>query len=57
MRKKHGFFVVDIQYVINLKKLLKYITEKIHIGNICLYCDKRKTSNFAVQQHMVYLFC
>ncbi len=52
----HGFFVPDLDYLVDLKGLLSYLCEKVGLGFFCLYCnDKGKAfhSVEAVQQHMV----
>lgn len=36
----HSFFIPDVDCVINLKGLLGYIAERIHLGYLCLYCSK-----------------
>ena len=41
MRLAHGFFILDIECLINLKGLLAYVAERIQLGKICLYCDKQ----------------
>ena len=41
MLKDHGFFVPDIEYLIDIDGLLKYLGAKISLGHICLYCNGR----------------
>lgn len=41
MEKFHGFFVAEANYVSDLPGLIKYLAEKIHLGNICLECDNK----------------
>lgn len=58
MSTNHGFFIPDIEYLKDVKGLIKYLGEKISVGNICIYCNgKGKTfhSLEAVQSHMVCL--
>jgi len=55
MSTNHGFFIPDIEYLKDVKGLIKYLGEKISVGNICIYCNgKGKTfhSLEAVQSHM-----
>lgn len=55
MTQVHSFFIPDIEYVKDLEGLIRYLGEKVSVGNICLYCNGRGKSfqNLeAVQQHM-----
>lgn len=55
MSSVHSFFIPDIEYLVDLEGMLKYLGEKIAIGWTCLYCNgKGKTfhSMKAVQDHM-----
>lgn len=52
----HGFFIPDIEYLVNLQGLIEYLGEKVGTANLCLYCNERgKTflSVEAVQHHMI----
>jgi len=40
----HGFFIPDIEYLKALEGLLKYLGEKVSIGNVCLYCNGKGKS-------------
>uniref|UniRef100_A0A1B6KJ29 C2H2-type domain-containing protein n=1 Tax=Graphocephala atropunctata TaxID=36148 RepID=A0A1B6KJ29_9HEMI len=56
MTVAHSFFVPDIEYVTDMKRLLCYLGEKIIQGYICLWCNDRGKafhSAEAAQQHMV----
>ena len=53
MRQAHSFFVLDVQYVINLKGLLSYIAERIHLGYLCLFCNRMFKNSRRCQQHMM----
>ena len=56
MSLKHGFFLPDLDYLVDIKGLITYLCEKVGMGYTCLYCcDKGKAfhSVEAVQQHMV----
>lgn len=56
MSKTHGFFIPELDYLVDVKGLIEYLCEKVGVGNMCLYCnDKGKTfhSVESVQQHMV----
>lgn len=55
----HSFFIPDIEYLVDIKGLIKYLGEKISIGNVCLYCNGRGRelrSLEAVRAHMVSAF-
>jgi pre-60S factor REI1 len=57
MMVSHGFFIPDVEFVINLSGLIEYLHERIRIGLLCLYCDNRGSHQFrdflSLQQHMV----
>lgn len=53
MVKKYSFFVPDIEYLVDLEGLLEYLQEKVRLGNMCLYCEKRFSSTIACQHHMI----
>jgi len=36
MHNRHNFFILDIDCLTNLKGLLSYIAERIHLGSLCL---------------------
>ncbi|KYQ99796.1 C2H2-type zinc finger-containing protein [Tieghemostelium lacteum] len=55
MVKVHSFFIPDIEYLIDLPGLIRYLSDKICIGNICLYCNgkgKIFKDKDATQTHM-----
>ena len=53
MMLAHSFFVPDVDCIINLKGLLGYIAERVHLGFLCLYCSKQFTNGRSCQQHMM----
>ncbi|KAG0000626.1 hypothetical protein BGZ80_001338 [Entomortierella chlamydospora] len=56
MTKTHGLFIPDIEYLVDIEGLIKYLGEKISIGNVCLYCNgkgRQIRSLEAVRRHMV----
>jgi len=53
MTVEHTFFVPDIEYLTDLKGLMNYLSEKIAIGNVCIYCEKSFHSLEAVRKHML----
>lgn len=56
MTKHHSFFIPDIEYIVDLRGLIKYLGEKIAIGHVCLYCNgkgKDWKSLEAVRKHML----
>lgn len=53
MTEKHTFFIPDIEYLVDLKGLIKYLSDKISIGNTCIYCKKSFHSLEAIRKHML----
>ncbi|KAG2183738.1 hypothetical protein INT43_006749 [Umbelopsis isabellina] len=56
MTKAHSFFIPDIEYLADLSGLIKYLGEKISVGNTCLYCNGKGRaikSLEAVRAHML----
>jgi pre-60S factor REI1 len=53
MRIKHSFFINDVDCLINLKGLLTYIAERIHLGQLCLFCSRNFRDGRRCQQHML----
>lgn len=56
MTQTHGFFIPDLDYLVDLKGLVLYLCEKVGVGYVCLYCNEKGKgfhSVEAVQQHMV----
>lgn len=55
MSKAHSFFIPDIEYLQDLRGLIKYLGEKVGVGKICLWCNEKGKSFYsteAVQAHM-----
>ena len=55
MSKAHGFFIPDLEYLVDLVGLISYLGEKVGVGNLCLYCNERGKQFFSVeaaQHHM-----
>ncbi|KAJ4165406.1 hypothetical protein LMH87_007040 [Akanthomyces muscarius] len=52
MEKFHGMFIPEKPYLTDLDGLLQQLQSKIGEGHACLFCDKTKTSVYAVQTHM-----
>lgn len=56
MSRVHGFFLPDLNYLVDIKGLISYLCEKVGVGNLCLYCNERGKMFYsveAVQHHMV----
>lgn len=65
MTKEYSFFIPEIEFIKDLKGLLKYLGQKIVvgmcflpflaqlIGRTCIFCDKSLSSLEAVRSHMV----
>ncbi|KAM3928663.1 cytoplasmic 60S subunit biogenesis factor ZNF622 [Leptodactylus fuscus] len=55
MTKVHSFFIPDIEYLMDLEGLIRYLGEKVGVGKICLWCNERGKSFYtteSVQAHM-----
>ncbi|CAN6667489.1 cytoplasmic 60S subunit biogenesis factor Rei1p [Trichomonascus vanleenenianus] len=53
MRKSYGLFIPEREYLVDLDGLIKYLGEKIGLGNMCLACSYEGRTVQAVQQHMI----
>lgn len=56
MSSQHSFFIPEREYLVDLVGLMKYLSDKICVGNICLYCNGKgrgfQTAE-AVRKHMI----
>jgi pre-60S factor REI1 len=55
MTNEHGFFIPDLEYLKDMEGLIKYLGEKVSVGNVCLYCNGKGRyfrSAEACQKHM-----
>uniref|UniRef100_A0A8D2ZUW8 Cytoplasmic 60S subunit biogenesis factor ZNF622 n=1 Tax=Scophthalmus maximus TaxID=52904 RepID=A0A8D2ZUW8_SCOMX len=55
MTKGHGFFIPDVEFIVDLRGLVRYLGEKVGGGNVCLWCNEKGRSFYsteAVQSHM-----
>ncbi|XP_061695860.1 cytoplasmic 60S subunit biogenesis factor ZNF622 [Syngnathoides biaculeatus] len=55
MTHVHSFFIPDLQYLVDLRGLVRYLGEKVGAGNVCLWCNEKGRSFYsteAVQSHM-----
>uniref|UniRef100_S4R473 Zinc finger protein 622 n=1 Tax=Petromyzon marinus TaxID=7757 RepID=S4R473_PETMA len=55
MSREHGFFIPDVQYLVDLPGLMRYLGEKVGAGNVCLWCNEKGRSFYsldAVRKHM-----
>ncbi|WFD49852.1 pre-60S factor rei1 [Malassezia furfur] len=56
MQRAHGFFVPERTYLVDEEGLLRYLADKVSVGNVCLWCNGRGRGFHdlgAVQQHML----
>ncbi|KAI8888315.1 hypothetical protein K501DRAFT_320903 [Backusella circina FSU 941] len=56
MKKAHGFFLPDIEYLTDSEGLITYLSEKINVDHLCLYCNgrgKQWQTATAARAHMV----
>ncbi|KAJ2783033.1 pre-60S factor rei1 [Coemansia javaensis] len=55
MKRAHSLFIPDLEYLVDLRGLIKYLADKISVANVCLYCNGRGRmlhSLEAVRKHM-----
>jgi pre-60S factor REI1 len=52
MATAFGFFIPDIEYLVDLEGFLVYLNEKVKLGGYCLYCQKIFTPGKPCQDHM-----
>lgn len=52
MHKHHGFVFHDLDCVVDLPKLVQYASDKVHIGMLCLSCEREFRSAEACKAHM-----
>ncbi|KAJ2870577.1 pre-60S factor rei1 [Coemansia aciculifera] len=56
MSFSHSLFVPDLEYVVDLRGLIKYLADKVSVANVCLHCNGRGRalqSLEAVRRHML----
>ena len=56
MSRFHGFFLPEQDYLTDRLGLLKYLSDKVCIGNMCLYCNGKGrgfASGEAARKHMI----
>jgi pre-60S factor REI1 len=52
MTKTFSFFSPELEFLSDIKGLIRYLGQKISIGNTCIFCNKTYYSKEAVQSHM-----
>ncbi|CCE78699.1 Piso0_000727 [Millerozyma farinosa CBS 7064] len=53
MSVKHGLYIPESRYLVDREGLLKYLGEKIGLGNVCLCCNYQGKDIWAVREHML----
>ena len=53
MYLKYGFFIPDQEYLMDINGLLNYLSEKVKLGGICLYCQKQFPPGRPCMNHMI----
>ncbi|EUD65053.1 hypothetical protein C922_04564 [Plasmodium inui San Antonio 1] len=53
MNDNYTFYIPDLKYVTNLKKVLLTIGKKIYEENICVYCFRHSKCVKSLQSHMI----
>lgn len=49
----HGLFVPEKEYLIDLRGLVTYLSEKVSVGHMCIYCNKQFNSGEGARAHMI----
>lgn len=52
MTKAHGLFIPERSFLADLEGLVRYLGQKLLLGNQCLYCGKTKGGLEGVRTHM-----
>jgi pre-60S factor REI1 len=52
MAETFGFFIPDIEYLVDLEGLLGYLGEKVKLGGLCLCCQRQCKPGRPCQNHM-----
>ena len=52
MAETFGFFIPDVEYLVDLEGLLGYLGEKVKLGGLCLCCQKQCKPGRPCQNHM-----
>lgn len=53
MYMNYGFFIPDVEYLVDLPGLLSYLGDKVGVGFCCVYCHRVFESVQAARQHML----
>lgn len=53
MYEKYGFFIPDVEYLVDLEGLIGYCAEKIKLGHTCLWSQKTFSTWQGCQKHMI----
>ncbi|CAJ0764040.1 15350_t:CDS:2, partial [Entrophospora sp. SA101] len=57
MTKVHSFFIPEIGYLVDIHGLIKYLGEKISVGNVCLYRNGRgKEFSKLIKGHTMIIY-
>ncbi|CAZ79546.1 unnamed protein product [Tuber melanosporum] len=52
MTKAHGLFIPERNFLADLEGLIRYLGQKLVLGNQCLYCNKSKGGLEGIRTHM-----
>ncbi|EJS44708.1 rei1p [Saccharomyces arboricola H-6] len=53
MFRAHGFYIPEQKFLVDKIGLVKYMSEKIGLGNICIVCNFQGRTLAAARQHML----
>ena len=57
MAAHHGFFIPDIEFLSDLEGLLQYLSDKIVLGNCCLYCNGKGRAFYSLESVRAHMVC
>jgi pre-60S factor REI1 len=52
MQKKHGMFIPEKPYLVDLEGLIGWLSDRVHALHECLYCGLAKHTAHGIQTHM-----
>jgi pre-60S factor REI1 len=53
MSHAHGLFIPEKEYLVDLRGLIVYLSEKVSVGHSCIYCNKQFNSGEGSRAHMI----
>jgi pre-60S factor REI1 len=53
MGHAHGLFIPEKEYLVDLRGLIVYLSDKVSVGHVCIYCNKQFNSSEGARAHMI----